>query len=364
LSTFAAQSGQGLPLAVALGDPAGIGPEIILEAWLSFKRGSCKAAHPFFVVGGPEVLRRAAEQRGLDCPIVPIADPAEAMFAFGAGLPVMAGLDAPFTPGLPCEAGAKLALASLKWATRFALGGTAAGLVTAPVSKAEIMAIGFDYPGQTEFLADACGQPYRDAVMMLAGPTLRTVPLTVHVALSEVSALLSADLITHKARIVAAGLIRDFGISAPRIAIAGLNPHSGEGGQFGDEEARIISPAIATLRAEGLDATGPVPGDALFTPRVRATYDAALCMYHDQALIPIKALEVDEGVNVTLGLPIVRTSPDHGTAFDIAGRRLADPGAMIAALVMAGECVAARAAAAALADPTPDASSDPSPDDA
>jgi 4-hydroxythreonine-4-phosphate dehydrogenase len=329
------------PLAIALGDPAGIGPEVILGAWLRLRAE--RRAPPAFVVGGPAVLRRAAEALGIDCPIVPIADPAEALFASAAGLPVMAGLDAPWTPGAPSPDGAKLALASLTWATKFALSGVAAGVVTAPIAKSALAAIGWDYPGQTEFLADACGLPYRDAVMMLAGPSLRTVPLTVHVPLAEVPGLLSSELITHKARIVAAGLRRDFGIPAPRLAIAALNPHAGEGGQFGGEEARIIAPAIAALQAEGIDAFGPVPGDALFMPRARATYDAALCMYHDQALIPLKALEVDEGVNVTLGLPIIRTSPDHGTAFDIAGKGHADPGAMAAAIMMAAEMATARA---------------------
>ncbi len=329
------------PLAIALGDSAGIGPEIILGAWLRLKaQGS---APPLFVVGGPQMLAAAAERAGIDCPLVPIADPAEAMFAQAAGLPVMAGLDAPYTPGMPSAESARLALASLSWATRFALGGVAAGLVTAPLAKSALAAIGWDYPGQTEFLADACNLPYRDAVMMLAGPSLRTVPLTVHVALAEVPALLSADLITHKARIVAAALRRDFGIAAPRLAIAALNPHAGEGGQFGDEDAAVIAPAIVALQAEGIAAFGPVPGDALFTPRARTAYDAALCMYHDQALIPIKALEFDEGVNVTLGLPIIRTSPDHGTAFDIAGKGLANPGAMAAAIVMAAQMAAARA---------------------
>lgn len=327
------------PLAIALGDPAGIGPEVILGAWLRLRAE--RRAPPAFVVGGPTVLRAAAEALGLDYPIVPIADPAEALFASAAGLPVMAGLDAPWTPGAPSPEGAKLALASLSWATKFALSGVAAGLVTAPIAKSALAAIGWDYPGQTEFLADACGKPYRDAVMMLAGPSLRTVPLTVHVALADVPGLLSADLIIHKARIVAAGLHRDFGIAAPRLAIAALNPHAGENGQFGDEEARIIAPAIAALQAEGIDAFGPVPGDALFMPRARSSYDAALCMYHDQALIPLKALEVDEGVNVTLGLSVIRTSPDHGTAFDIAGKGLADPGAMAAAIMMAAEMAAA-----------------------
>ena len=333
------------PLAITLGDPAGIGPEVILGAWSRLR--AQRRAPPAFVVGGPELLRRAAEALGIDCPIVPIAEPAEAMFAHAAGLPVMAGLDGPWQPARPSEGAARLALASLQWGTKFALSGVAAGVVTAPISKGALAAVGWDYPGQTEFLADACGRPYRDAVMMLAGPSLRTVPLTVHVALAEVPGLISADLITHKARIVAAGLTRDFGIASPRLAIAALNPHAGEGGKFGDEEARIIAPAIAALQAEGIAAFGPVPGDALFTPRARAGYDAALCMYHDQALIPLKALECDEGVNVTLGLPIIRTSPDHGTAFDIAGQGLADPGAMAAAIMMAAQMAEARAGAGA-----------------
>ena len=331
------------PLAITLGDPAGIGPEVILGAWARLR--ATGPVPPCFVVGGPELLRASAEALRIDCPVVPIADPAETLFASAAGLPVLAGLDAPLTPARPSSDGARLALASLQGGVKYALSGLAAGLVTAPVSKGALAAIGWDYPGQTEFLAEACGRPYRDAVMMLAGPSLRTVPLTVHVPLAEVPGLLSPELITHKARIVAAGLRRDFSILQPRLAIAGLNPHAGEGGQFGDEEARIIAPAIAALQAEGIAAFGPVPGDALFTPRARAGYDAALCMYHDQALIPLKALEFDEGVNVTLGLPIIRTSPDHGTAFDIAGKGLADPGAMAAAIVMAADMAAARAGA-------------------
>ena len=331
------------PLAISLGDPAGIGPEVILGAWARLRAE--RRAPPAFVVGGPELLRAAAETLRIDCPIVPIADPSEALFASAVGLPVLALIDGPWHPARPSSEGARLALTSLQLAAKCALAGVASGLVTAPVSKGALAAIGWDYPGQTEFLADACGRPYRDAVMMLAGPSLRTVPLTVHVALAEVPALLSAELITHKARIVAAGLRRDFGIAHPRLAIAALNPHAGEGGQFGDEEARIIAPAIAALQAEGIAATGPVPGDALFTSRARTGFDAALCMYHDQALIPLKALEFDEGVNVTLGLPLIRTSPDHGTAYDIAGQGKADPGAMAAAITMAAEMASARAGA-------------------
>lgn len=328
------------PLAITLGDPAGIGPEVILGAWARLRAE--RRAPPAFVVGGPELLRALAQRLGIDLMIVPIADPAEAFAAAAVGLPVLAGLDGPLTPSRPTPDGARLALASLQWGVRTVLSGEAVGLVTAPVAKGALAQIGWDYPGQTEFLADACGRPWHDAVMMLAGPSLRTVPLTVHVPLAAVPGLLSAQLITHKARIVAEGLRKDFGILSPRLAIAALNPHAGEGGQFGDEEARIIAPAIAALQAEGIAASGPVPGDALFTPRARQTYDAALCMYHDQALIPLKALEFDEGVNVTLGLPIIRTSPDHGTGFDIAGQGKADPGAMAAAIVMASEMAAAR----------------------
>ena len=220
----------------------------------------------------------------------------------------------------------------------------AAAVVTAPVAKAQLAAVGFEFPGQTEFLAEVCGLAQQDAVMMLAGPSLRAVPLTVHCALADVPGRLSTDLILHRARIVHEALQRDFGVASPRIAVCGLNPHAGEGGRFGTEERDIIEPAIEILTDEGLKVTGPHPADALFTPRARATYDAALAMYHDQALVPLKALDFDEGVNVTLGLPIVRTSPDHGTAFDIAGKGIADPGAMIAALKMAGQMADRRAA--------------------
>jgi len=314
-----------------------------VAAWAAL-HGDTSLAHSFFAVGGVEVLKAAAEQRGIDCLIVPIAEAAEAPMAWKVGLPVMAGVDVDYTPGTPSPDGARVALASLEWATQLALRGDVAGIVTAPVAKMELTSIGFEHPGQTEFLAKACGRQPDAAVMMLAGPTLRTVPITVHCALSEVSKRLTPELLIKKAVVTHIALKRDFGLEKPRIAVAALNPHAGENGQFGDEETRIIAPAISALRSEGLDVTGPVPGDALFMPRARETYDVALCMYHDQALIPLKALEVDEGVNVTLGLPIIRTSPDHGTAFDIAGKRIADPGAMIAAIRMASECAAARSA--------------------
>lgn len=330
----------GIALAVALGDPAGIGPELLAAAWAVRE---AEGLPPFFVVGSRAVIEAAAKQRGIDCPIAAIAEPAQAGHAFARALPVLDIGDAPYAPGNTASEGATLALRALETATALALGGAASALVTAPVSKAQLAGAGFAFPGQTEYLADACKVPAREAVMMLAGPSLRTVPLTVHCALADVPRLLSEEMICRKARIVASGLQRDFGIARPRLAIAGLNPHAGEGGRFGDEEARIIAPAVAALRAQGVAVSGPHSPDAMFTPHARGGYDAALCMYHDQALIPLKALDFDRGVNVTLGLPIVRTSPDHGTAFDIAGKNIADPGAMVAAIGLAGEMAARRA---------------------
>jgi 4-hydroxythreonine-4-phosphate dehydrogenase len=221
--------------------------------------------------------------------------------------------------------------------------GATRALVTCPVAKSQLYAIGFTHPGQTEFIAERCGIASANAVMMLAGPSLRVVPITTHIPLSEVSAALSVDLIVAKTRATVRGLTRNFCIEHPRLVFAGLNPHAGEDGALGREEIEIIIPAIDLLRAEGVDIRGPIPADALFHPRMRATYDAAMCLYHDQALIPLKTLHFDEGVNITLGLPIIRTSPDHGTAFDIAGRGLANPGAMIAALQLADAATTCRA---------------------
>jgi 4-hydroxythreonine-4-phosphate dehydrogenase len=329
-------------LAASLGDPAGIGPELICEAWA---RRETEHLPAFFVVGGHDVLAAAASGRGLEVPLVRIAVPAEAAAAFGAALPVFGEDDGTYTPGAPEEAGAKLALASLEQATALTIAGAAAGLVTGPVSKALLAEVGFTFPGQTEYLAHACGLPEHAAVMMLAGPRLRTVPLTVHVPLCKVSELLTVDEVVAKSRIVAKALQHDFGLASPRLAIAALNPHAGEKGNFGHEEERIIAPAVGRLRAEGIDANGPYPADALFAAHARDTYDVAICMYHDQALIPLKTLDFDQGVNMTLGLPIVRTSADHGTAFEIAGQRKARPGATLAAIRMAGEAAAHRTAA-------------------
>ena len=326
-------------LALSLGDPAGVGPELAAEAWA---RREAEGLPPFMVVGAPELLAEAARRRGLTIPVIQVFHAAEALDCFAHGLPVLCGIDGDYRPGAPDRAGAELALASLTEATRLAVTGEAAGLVTGPIAKARLAEVGFTHPGQTEFVAAACGIAAEDAVMMLAGPQLRTVPLTVHIALGQVPGALSSALIVRRARIAARALERDFGIARPRLAIAALNPHAGEEGRTGDEEARIIAPAIAALQAEGLAASGPHPADALFAPRARATYDLALCMYHDQALIPLKALDFDAGVNVTLGLPIVRTSADHGTAFALAGTGRADPGATIAAIRMAGDCAMRR----------------------
>lgn len=328
-------------LAVSLGDPAGVGPELLAEAW---SRREAAALGPFFAVGGAGLLREAARTRGIDLPVIVISDPAEASAAFASGLPVLGASDIAYRPGEPDRAGAAFALESLTLATQLARSGAAGGLVTGPVAKSRLAELGFNHPGQTEFVAYACGVDAEDAVMMLAGPNLRTVPLTVHIALSEVPRLVTRAMIERRARIVARVLCRDFGLPSPRLAIAALNPHAGEDGLFGDEDQRVVAPAIAALQAEGIAASGPHPADALFAPHSRGSYDVALCMYHDQALIPIKALDFDEGVNVTLGLPIVRTSPDHGTAFALAGKGEAHPGATIAAIRMAGDCAARRTA--------------------
>lgn len=328
------------PLAVSLGDPAGVGPELIATAWA---QREVAGVGPFFVTGGAAVLAAAANLHGLSSPIARIHDPAEAIAAFGRGVPVLGDEDGDYTPGVPEEAGAALAMSSLAMAVRLALTGRASAVVTAPVAKTQLAKVGFEFPGQTEFLAFACGVAAESTVMMLAGPNLRTIPVTVHCALADVPHRLSTDLIVQKGRIAAAALRRDFGIATPRLAVCGLNPHAGEGGLMGREDGDIVAPAVAQMVAEGIAATGPHPADALFARRNRASYDAALAMYHDQALIPVKALDFDEGVNVTLGLPIVRTSPDHGTAFGIAGKSTAEPGAMIAALRMASEIAAQRA---------------------
>ncbi len=330
------------PLAISLGDPAGVGPELIAAAWAG---RVALGLPPFVVCGGAHVLTAAARSRDIDLPCVAIDDPRQAADLFATALPVLAeGGDGRYLPGQPNKEGAALALHSLELATSLALSGAASGLVTAPVAKSALAEVGFAFPGQTEYLAHACGIDEEDAVMMLAGPSLKAVPLTIHVAIAEVAALVTQDLILRRARVIDAAMRRDFGLAAPRIAVAGLNPHAGEKGRMGVEERDIIAPAIASLIAEGIAATGPWPADTMFAPHKRGTYDVALAMYHDQALVPLKTLDFDEGVNMTLGLPIVRTSPDHGTAFDIAGQGTANPASLVAAIRMAAAAAAHRTA--------------------
>ncbi|WP_374944022.1 4-hydroxythreonine-4-phosphate dehydrogenase PdxA [Sphingomonas sp.] len=326
------------PLAVSMGDPAGVGPEILAKAWEARTK---RALPPFVAIGDARAVARVWAG-----PIAIVDGLAAGAARFDDALPVLQVEDAgEIVSGVPDVEGARCALHALELAAGLVRSGAARALVTGPVSKAQLYAIGFDYPGQTEFVAERCGIAGENAVMLLAGPSLRVVPITTHVPLASVSGLLSVELILAKARATARGLTRNFGIDAPRLAFAGLNPHAGEGGAIGREEIDILEPAIAQLQAEGVDATGPFAADTMFHPRARARYDVALCCYHDQALVPIKTLDFDDGVNMTLGLPIVRTAPDHGTAFGIAGRDIAHPGAMIAAIAMAGEAADRRALA-------------------
>lgn len=327
------------PLAVSLGDPAGIGPEVIAKCWDNRDRLDLP---PFVAIGDPRSVAAV-----WDGPIELVEDPRQADSAFDYGLPLIQ-LKVPQAdvPGHPSVAGAHTSLDSLEIAVGLARSGSAAAVVTGPVSKEQLYAIGFQHPGQTEFVAERCGVAPGNVVMMLAGPTLRTVPVTTHLPLSEVPSHLSIALVESRGRAALRGLQRNFGIAEPRLAVSGLNPHAGEGGELGREELELIAPAIAALAAEGWRVSGPHPADTMFHARARANYDAALCMYHDQALIPIKALHFEDAVNVTLGLPIIRTAPDHGTAFDIAGQDRADPRPMAAALRMAAENAVQRADAA------------------
>ena len=325
------------PLALTMGEPAGIGGEITLMAWEALR----SEGPVFFALDDPARLAALAVQLKKDVPLAAITRPAEAASHFAAALPVLpVSLAAPAMPGRPDPRNAPAVIGAIERAVTVALAGEAAAVVTNPISKAALYAAGFAYPGHTEFLAARTGGA--EPVMLLAAPELRVVPVTVHVALRQAIAMLSTELIVRIGRIAAAGLARDFGISHPRLALAGLNPHAGERSALGAEDQEIIAPAVARLAGEGIAASGPFPPDTMFTPAARARYDAALCMYHDQALIPLKTLAMSQGVNVTLGLPIVRTSPDHGTAFDIAGLGSADPTSLIAALRLAAAIAAQR----------------------
>ena len=323
------------PIAIALGDPSGIGPEVVAKCWDSRARFGLP---PFVAVGDGRSVAAV-----WDGPLAPIDNVEDADSAFDSGLPLLHVAAAePTVPGSPSAAGAHCSLDSLELAVGLARSGSADAVVTGPVSKQQLYAIGFTHPGQTEFVAERCGIAAANVAMMLAGPSLRTVPVTTHLPLAEVGRALTPTLIAARGRATLRGLQRNFGIAEPRLAVAGLNPHAGEGGALGREEIELIEPAVAMLRSEGWQVTGPLPADTMFHAAARSRFDAALCMYHDQALIPLKALHFEEGVNITLGLPLVRTAPDHGTAFDIAGQDRADPRAMAAAIRMAAECVANR----------------------
>ncbi|MDA0923256.1 MAG: 4-hydroxythreonine-4-phosphate dehydrogenase PdxA [Proteobacteria bacterium] len=319
------------PIAVSIGEPAGIGPEIAVKAWQRLG-----ARLPFFVIGD------LAHLAGFGAHPVPIARPQDAAHAALSGLPVLSHpFAAPAVAGQPAPENAAGMIAAIARGVDLVMRGEASALTTLPIHKKALKdGAGFRFPGHTEYLAHLAG--VETVVMMLACPALRVVPATIHIPLSEVPAALNAGLLTDTIRITDAALRRDFGIARPRIAIAGLNPHAGEGGTMGREEEDLITPVIAALRAEGLTLSGPHSADTMFHAGARAQYDAAIAMYHDQALIPIKTIDFAGGVNVTLGLPFIRTSPDHGTAFDIAGTGRADPTSFIAALEMAALMAQAR----------------------
>jgi len=327
----------GLPLALTMGDPAGIAGEIALKAWLRRDGG----VPPFFLLDDPDRLAALARQLGFEVPLTIIAGPEEAAGLFATALPVLPEpLAVPVTPGRPDPANAPAVIRAIDRAVELVGAGRAGAVVTNPIQKQTLYQAGFVHAGHTDYLAHLAGGV--EVVMMLACPQLRVVPVTVHVPLAAVPGLLTAELIVGAGRITAAALRRDFGIAAPRLAVAGLNPHAGEGGTIGREDVERVAPAIAALQAEGIAAFGPLSADTLFHEEARRSYDAALCMYHDQALIPIKTLDFHGGVNVTLGLPFIRTSPDHGTALDLAGTGRANEASLLAALRMAGDMAAAR----------------------
>ncbi len=319
-------------IAVSCGEPAGIGPEVAARAWAQLRDSL-----PFVWIGDPAHLPKGT-------PFVALSDPGEARAVAGQALPVLArDFGPPAVAGAPDPAHARHVIDAIATGVDLVSRGAARALCTAPINKAALKSgAGFAFPGHTEYLAHLAGDC--DVVMMLACDSLRVVPATIHIPLAEVPGTLTPELLRRTIAITRAALIRDFGLPAARIAVAGLNPHAGEGGAMGREEIAFISAVVDAFRAEGCEITGPLPADTMFHPAARARYDAAVCMYHDQALIPIKTIDFAGGVNVTLGLPFVRTSPDHGTAFDIAGRGLADATSMVAALRMADRMAVARAA--------------------
>jgi 4-hydroxythreonine-4-phosphate dehydrogenase len=331
------------PLALTSGEPAGIGPDITIKAWL--RRHELKLP-AFYLLGDRDSLSTRAKALGLKVEIADVRAE-DAIDAFADALPVVAtGHAASALPGQPDHTSAGAAIASIRQATGDVIAGRAGAVVTNPIAKSVLYRAGFRHPGHTEFLAElaaAGGQPPQP-VMMLWSPALVVVPVTIHLSLHDAIAQLSRDGIVTTARIVARELKSRFGIARPRIAMSGLNPHAGEDGSLGTEDQTIVMPAVEILRGEGIEIRGPLPADTMFHEAARQTYDCAICMYHDQALIPVKTLAFDDAVNVTLGLPFIRTSPDHGTAFDIAGTGKANPSSLVAALRLAARMAATQPA--------------------
>jgi 4-hydroxythreonine-4-phosphate dehydrogenase len=335
------------PLALTLGDPAGIGPELALSAWLA--RGGARPLPPFFIVGDPDFIERLAHRLNRLVPVAEV-DPETAAEVFPRALPVVplpSGVAVSAEPGVPDSVNAGATIESITAAVGFVKTGRAGAVVTSPIAKFVLTRAGFAHPGHTEFLAALSVPPGRTPprpVMMIWSETLAVVPITIHVPLTAVPGLLTQELVEETATIVARDLRDRFGLPEPRLVLAGLNPHAGEAGTIGHEDRDVLAPAVARLRAAGIDIRGPLPADTLFHARAREAYDVALAPTHDQALIPIKTIAFDDGVNVTLGLPFVRTSPDHGTAFDIAGKGIARPDSLIAALRLADRLAATEAA--------------------
>ena len=331
------------PLALTSGEPAGIGPDIAIAAWL---RRNELGLPPFYLLGDRGAVANRAKILGLK---VELADsrPEDALAAFPSALPVVAtGQPATARPGQPDATSANAALASIRQAVGDVMAGRASAVVTNPIAKSVLYRAGFRHPGHTEFLAELAANGGRapQPVMMLWSPALAVVPVTIHVSLHDALAQLTSELIVTTARIAVADLKARFGLSNPRLAVSGLNPHAGEDGSLGTEDIEIVAPAVEILRGEGIDVRGPLPADTMFHAAARKSYDCAICMYHDQALIPIKTIAFEDAVNVTLGLPFIRTSPDHGTAFDIAGTGKANPSSLAAALRLAARMAAARPA--------------------
>ena len=328
------------PLALTSGEPAGIGPDIAITAWL---RRNELGLPPFYLLGDRAFFADRAKLLGLKVALADVG-PEDAGAAFANALPVVAtGEKATARPGAPDATSANAALASIRRAVDDVRAGRASAVVTNPIAKSVLYRAGFRHPGHTEFLAELAADGGRapQPVMMLWSPALAVVPVTIHLSLREAIARLSSDLIVSTARIAVADLKARFGLANPRLAVSGLNPHAGEDGSLGTEDITIVTPAIEILRQEGIDARGPLPADTMFHAAARKTYDCAICMYHDQALIPIKTIAFEDAVNVTLGLPFIRTSPDHGTAFDIAGTGKANPSSLVAALRLAARMAAA-----------------------